>query len=65
MSGDVKDGETTRRRNDLKLRADLLNQYQTDRHTDILLTEIKVIIDLFVIVIREIYVHVYTRMLVC
>ena len=65
MSGDVKDGETTRRRNDLKLRADLLNQYQTDRQTDILLTEIKVIIDLFVIVIREIYVHVYTRMLVC
>ena len=33
--------------------------------TDILLTEIKVITDLFVIVIREIYVHVYTRMLVC
>ena len=39
--------------------------YQTDRQTDILLTEIKVITDLFVIVIREIYVHVYTRMLVC
>ena len=38
---------------------------QTDRQTDILLTEIKVITDLFVIVIREIYVHVYTRMLVC
>ena len=37
----------------------------TDRQTDILLTEIKVITDLFVIVIREIYVHVYTRMLVC
>ena len=37
---------------------------QTDRQTDILLTEIKVITDLFVIVIREIYVHVYTRMLV-
>ena len=36
-----------------------------DRQTDILLTEIKVITDLFVIVIREIYVHVYTRMLVC
>ena len=36
----------------------------TDRQTDILLTEIKVITDLFVIVIREIYVHVYTRMLV-
>ena len=34
--------------------------YQTDRQTDILLTEIKVITDLFVIVIREIYVHVYT-----
>ena len=40
------------------------NRY-TDRQTDILLTEIKVITDLFVIVIREIYVHVYTRMLVC
>ena len=38
---------------------------QTDRQTDISLTEIKVITDLFVIVIREIYVHVYTRMLVC
>ena len=38
---------------------------QTDRQTDILLTEIKVITDLFVIVIREIYVHVYTRVLVC
>ena len=38
---------------------------ETDRQTDILLTEIKVITDLFVIVIREIYVHVYTRMLVC
>ena len=38
---------------------------QTDRQTDILLTEIKVITDLFVIVIREIYVHVYTIMLVC
>ena len=37
----------------------------TDRQTDILLTEIKVIKDLFVIVIREIYVHVYIRMLVC
>ena len=37
----------------------------TDRQTDILLTEIKVITDLFVIVIREIYVHVYTIMLVC
>ena len=37
----------------------------SDRQTDILLTEIKVITDLFVIVIREIYVHVYTRMLVC
>ena len=32
---------------------------QTDRQTDILLTEMKVITDLFVIVIREIYVHVY------
>ena len=42
-----------------------LVRYQTDRQTDILLTEIKVITDLFVIVIREIYVHVYTRMLVC
>ena len=31
---------------------------RTDRQTDILLTEIKVITDLFVIVIREIYVHV-------
>ena len=39
--------------------------YQTDRQTDILLTEIKVITELFVIVIREIYVHVYTRVLVC
>ena len=40
--------------------------YVSDRQTDILLTEIKVVItDLFVIVIREIYVHVYTRMLVC
>ena len=39
--------------------------YQPDRQTDILLTEIKVITNLFVIVIREIYVHVYTRMLVC
>ena len=38
---------------------------ETDRQTDILLTEIKVITDLFVIVIREIYVHVYTKMLVC
>ena len=37
----------------------------TDRQTDILLTEIKVITDLFVIVIREIYIHVYTRMVVC
>ena len=36
-----------------------------DRQTDILLTEIKGITDLFVIVIREIYVHVYTGMLVC
>ena len=36
-----------------------------DRQTDILLTEIKVITDSFVIVIREIYIHVYTRMLVC
>ena len=42
-----------------------LLKYNTDRQTDILLTEIKVITDLFVIVIREIYVHVYTRMLVC
>ena len=41
-----------------------LRTYVTDRQTDILLTEIKVITDLFVIVIREIYVHVYTRMLV-
>ena len=31
----------------------------TDRQTDILLTEIKVITDLFVIVMREIYVHVH------
>ena len=38
---------------------------KTDRQTDILLTEIKVITYLFVIVIREIYVHVYTRMLAC
>ena len=37
----------------------------TDRQTDILLSEIQVITDLFVIVVREIYVHVYTRMLVC
>ena len=36
------------------------------RQTDILLTEIKIITDLFVTVIREIYyVHVYARMLVC
>ena len=42
-----------------------LHVMYTDRQTDILLTEIKVITDLFVIVIREIYVHVYTRMLVC
>ena len=41
------------------------NKTVSDRQTDILLTEIKVITDLFVIVIREIYVHVYTRMLVC
>ena len=41
-----------------------LHVTSTDRQTDILLTEIKVITDLFVIVIREIYVHVYTRMLV-
>ena len=47
------------------------NLMQTDRQTDILLTEIKVITDLFVIVImvmREIYVgplHVYTRMSIC
>ena len=46
--------------NILKYKAD--NFYlSTDRQTDILLTEIKVITDLFVIVIREIYVHVYTR----
>ena len=32
-------------------------QTTTDRQTDILLTEIKVITDLFVIVIREIYVQ--------
>ena len=38
---------------------------QTDRQTYILLAETKVLTDLFVIVIREIYVHVYTRMLVC
>ena len=38
---------------------------QPDRQTDILLTEIKVITDLFVIVMREIYVHVYTTMLIC
>ena len=37
----------------------------TGRQADILLTEITVITDLFVIVIREIYVHVYTRMLDC
>ena len=36
----------------------------TDRQTDILLTEIKVITDLFVIVIKEIYVGLHTRMLV-
>ena len=46
--------------NILKYKAD--NFYlSTDRQTDILLTEIKVITDLFVIVIREIYVHVFTR----
>ena len=39
-------------------------KYFTDRYF-FLLTEIKVITDLFVIVIREIYIHVYTRMLVC
>ena len=44
---------------------EVVSRYQTDRQTDILLTEIKVITDLFVIVIREIYIHVYTRMLVC
>ena len=33
----------------------------SDRQTNILLTEIKVITDLFVIVIREIYVHVYIQ----
>ena len=38
---------------------------QTDRQTDILLTEKKVITDLFVIEMKEIYVHVYTRLLVC
>ena len=37
----------------------------TDRQTDILLTERKVITDLFVIEMKEIYVHVYTRLLVC
>ena len=37
---------------------------QTDRQTDILLTE-KVITDLFVIEMKEIYVHVYTRLLIC
>ena len=47
------------------LKHSVINQVLYDRQTDILLTEIKVITDLFVIVIREIYVHVYTRMLVC
>ena len=37
----------------------------TDRQTDILLTEKKVITDLFVIEMKEIYVHVYTRLLIC
>ena len=40
----------------------------TDRQTNILLTEIKVITDLFVIVImvmRVICVHIYTIMLIC
>ena len=37
---------------------------QTDRQTDILLTEKKVITDLFVIEMKEIYVHVYTRLLI-
>ena len=36
-----------------------LRYRKTDRQTDILLTEIKVITDLFVIVIREIYAYVY------
>ena len=35
------------------------------RQTDILLTEKKVITDLFVIEMKEIYVHVYTRLLIC
>ena len=34
-------------------------KYESDRQTDNILTEIKVITDLFVIVIRGIYVHVY------
>ena len=37
----------------------------TDRRTDILLTERKVITVLFVIVMKGIYVHVYTRLLIC
>ena len=38
---------------------------EPDRQTDILLTEIKVITDLFVIEKKEIYVHVYARLLIC
>ena len=43
-------------------KSSLFSMMYTDRQTDILLTEIKVITDLFVIVIIEIYVHVYTSM---
>ena len=39
--------------------------YTTDKHTGILLTQRKVITDLFVIEMKEIYVHVYTRLLIC
>ena len=38
---------------------------QTDRHNYILLTEKKVITNLFVIEMKEIYVHVYTRLFIC
>ena len=46
-------------------RTEIIQEGYIHRQTDILLTEIKVITDLFVIVIREIYLHVYTIMLVC
>ena len=49
----------------MKLKLDAISPTQTDRQTDILLTEKKVITDLFVIEMKEIYLHVYTRLLIC